>query len=122
MKRFLPLLVCAIALTGCAVTPVEMRNSKPYASFTSKKDPDALSKCVANGIEGRSYWGVSPRVIFRPIDNGVSISTEGNIELIDFVKNSKSTRVEFYSAFTHTWIGPNQGRLDDDVRDINKCL
>lgn len=122
MKRFLPLLVCAVTLSGCAVTPTEMRNSKPYATFTSNKSPEALSKCVANGIEGRSYWGVSPRVLFRPIDGGVSISTEGNIELIDFVSASNVTNVDFYSAFTHTWIGPNQGRLDDDVRDINKCL
>jgi len=115
-------LLAALLLTGCAVTPSEMRDAKPYATFVSNKSADTLSRCIANNMETHSYAGLSTQINFRPIENGISIASQGNFELIDIKSSKHTTDIRFYSATTHTWVGGNQGRLDNTVNDIQTCL
>ena len=115
-------LLAALVLAGCAVTPTEMRAAKPYATFVSNKEPDVLSRCIADNMETHSYAGLATQINFRPINNGVSIASQGNFELIDIIGRNKNSDVNFYSTTTHTWVGGNQGRLDNTVKDIRTCL
>lgn len=114
-------LLGALVLTGCTVTPTEMRDAKPYASFISNKDPETLSKCIAHGLDQKSYAGIAPHVTINSIDDGFSVATLGNFDLVDIKKKNKSSSIIFYSMTTHTWVGPNQDRIDNTVNIIKEC-
>ncbi|MDE9566000.1 hypothetical protein KKI93_18545 [Xenorhabdus bovienii] len=116
------LLLTLLILVGCGITPKELRSTKPYAEFSSSKSPDFLSKCIASGLETRSYDGIGAQVYFRPMNNGMSISTFGNIVLIDIFSEDSKTLVKYYSAYTHTWTWGKEGRINAAVQDIKSCI
>ncbi|TDB48086.1 hypothetical protein [Photorhabdus luminescens] len=116
------LLSIILFLSGCSLNPSDMRKSNPYAEFESNKSVDLVSKCIASGLETRSYAGVATQVYFRPMSNGMSISTVGNVEMIDILSKDSKTLVKYYSAYTHTWTLGNQDRIDAVLKDIKLCI
>lgn len=114
MKRFLPLLVCAVTLSGCS-TMSDLRNSPPSEQYSSSKDVSSLSECILFGWqENSNRYG---DVFLQPFSGGKTVLSQGSQEFADVTSSGKGSSVLFYHQS-----GLFKYRIDAREEAIKKCI
>lgn len=114
MKRYLLLLGCGVALSGCT-TMSDLRNSPPANQYSSTKDVGSLSECILYGWqENSNRYG---DVFLQPFNGGKTVFSQGSQEVADVTNSKNGSMVLFYHQS-----GLFKYRLDAREKSIKQCL
>jgi hypothetical protein len=113
MKKIIVALAM-LALVGCK-SMADLRASTPNNTFRSNHDVNTLSLCILNGWQNNSVrYG---EVFIQPLNNGKTVYSQGEQELVDIFANSNETTVKFYHQS-----GLFEYRVDSRINVLKSCI
>ncbi len=120
MKKIM-LIVAALALVGCGMTPKEIK-THPTKFFETNKSPSEFASCLVPRLDERTFNGANIDTTTKPIPGGISLSPiRGNLEFIDITMISSKTHIIYYGEATKRPFMENT-RINEVIEDIDFCL
>jgi hypothetical protein len=117
MQRIIAVGVIVLALGGCTTSPQEMRTEGPLKSFTTSKPEQQVAECILYAWQNESLAGAHYNVSLQPRPSGgKSVVSANNREMADVIGSKESTKVQFFSSSSMSWIS------DRRVASLKPCL
>jgi hypothetical protein len=117
MQRIIAVGMIVMALSGCTTSPQEMRTEGPLNSFTTSKTEHQVAECILYAWQNESLAGAHYNVSLQPRPGGgKTVVSANNREMADVIGSKKTTKVQFYSSSSMSWIS------DRRVASLKTCL
>jgi hypothetical protein len=89
--------VTPLILTGCLVSPVELRLYGPERRFESEKSVDNIAQCIHSAWQNQPLSGLYYDVFLQSLDeDDRTVMTTGAVEMVDVIASKDKTKVEFF--------------------------
>lgn len=117
MQRIITAVCCVVALGGCTTSPQDMRTEGPLNSFTTSKTEQQVAECILYAWQNESLAGAHYNVTLQPRPGGgKTVVSANNREMADVIGSKKTTKVQFFSSSSMSWIS------DRRVASLKTCL
>jgi hypothetical protein len=117
MQRIIAVGAMVLALGGCTTSPQEMRADGALKSFITPKPAEQVAECILYAWQNESLAGVHYDVNLQPRPGGgKSVVSASNREMADVISGKGSTKVEFYSSSSMSWISERR------MASLKPCL
>jgi starvation-inducible outer membrane lipoprotein len=124
MKKRLLFSIFVTLLAGCSSNPMDLRKNHPIATYTSKKDNQAVAECIMFSWQAQKYGhGIAniqkrPRQGLTVVHPPLSVMLENCPAIADVYPDKQLTKVDFYwdDLWTNKWVAKKL------IQSINSCL